>query len=89
MRCFWLGHSKAKSSCLRSWDQLYIAKKIEGLSFRRMKEANNALFSKLARQVASDEEKIWVKAIEGHSTVPVIIFSKLIRMRERLLCGRT
>lgn len=49
--------------CLKSWDSICIPKSLSGLGFRRMKDVNNALFSKLAWQVAANEDKLWVKQL--------------------------
>lgn len=78
IRKFWWGHTNSENLCLRSWDHICTPKSNGGLGFRKMKEANVALFSKLAWEVVANKEKLGFNNLEQN-----IFLGLTISMLER------
>lgn len=64
VRAFWWGHTKKRSLCIKSWNKICTPKQAGGLGFRKMKDNNKALISKLAWQMAANEDKLWVRQFQ-------------------------
>jgi hypothetical protein len=57
--------SKTRNLTLKSWDSLYLPKAFGGLGFRKMKEVNLALISKLGWKLHNKSDSMWVSQMRG------------------------
>jgi hypothetical protein len=64
---FWWGFppSKTRNLTLKSWDSLCLPKASGGLGFRKMKEVNLALISKLSWKLHNKSDSMWVSQMRG------------------------
>lgn len=64
MRKFWWGSNKnGNSLMLKCWDSIFLPKSSGGLGFRRMYDTNRALLSKLAWNLSTPSNNIWITLI--------------------------
>ncbi|XP_059446685.1 uncharacterized protein LOC132178252 [Corylus avellana] len=57
--------TKAINLSLKSWDSLCMPRDARGLGFRKMKEVNLALISKLGLKLQTNSDSMWVNQLEG------------------------
>jgi hypothetical protein len=64
---FWWGYpsSKTRNLFLKSWDSLCLLKEQGGLGFKKMKDVNLALISKLGWKFHSNSDLMWVAQLRG------------------------
>lgn len=63
---FWQGENeRGNSLMLKCWDSICSPKSCGGLGFIRMKAFDFALFSKLAWQIASNKDTLWVQILHA------------------------
>ncbi|KAL3833012.1 hypothetical protein ACJIZ3_007748 [Penstemon smallii] len=66
MRKFWWGtNQNGHSLMLKSWSSICIPKCLGGLGFRRSEDFNKALIAKLAWNVATRTDKLWIQLLGG------------------------
>uniref|UniRef100_A0A803PIH2 DUF4283 domain-containing protein n=1 Tax=Cannabis sativa TaxID=3483 RepID=A0A803PIH2_CANSA len=63
-RFWWVGNADKRHYCaLKCWDKICQPKRCGGLGFRRLKDMNMALLSKLSWMVLQGQDKVWVKLL--------------------------
>jgi hypothetical protein len=64
---FWRGFppTKTRNLSLKSWDSLCLPKAIGGLGFRKLKDVNLALISKLGRNLHTNLDSMWMAQMRG------------------------
>lgn len=67
LKKFWWGHKldKVHNLSLKSWSSMCLPKSEGGLGFQAVYDMNQALLSKLASKVATDEQSLWVRTLKG------------------------
>ncbi|XP_015873962.1 uncharacterized mitochondrial protein AtMg00310-like [Ziziphus jujuba] len=67
IKCFWWGAKASRSHYLafKSWGSLCQPKKAGGLGFRKFKDINIALLTKLGWKLAKGEESLWTRLLKA------------------------
>lgn len=67
LKKFWWGHKldKVHNLSLKSWSSMCLPKSEGGLGFQAVYDMNQALLSKLAWKVVTNEQSLWVRILKG------------------------
>lgn len=65
-RFFWIGNApKALFFTLIGWNKICVPKACGGIGFRKLEDINKAMVCKLGWTLATEEDRLWVKALKA------------------------